>query len=96
MKYKKKPIVVEAFQLNDRGLIGEDWFWDAVSENKVITHNFGKYHAEPAWCEIKTLEGVMTAKAGDYIIKGVQGELYPCKADIFEKTYEKVEINVVR
>lgn len=93
MKYRKKPIVVEAFQLDDRGLIEEDWFWDAVSDNKVITHNFGKYHVYPAWCEIETLEGVMIAKAGDYIIKGTQGELYPCKADIFEKTYEKEEIN---
>ena len=89
-KYRKKPVVIEAFQLNDRGLIGEDWFWDAVSRNDIITHNFGKYYPEPAYCEIKTLEGVMTARSGDYIIKGVQGEIYPCKSDIFEATYEKV------
>ena len=90
MKYRKKPVVIEAFQLNERGLIGEDWFWDAVSRNDIITHDFGKCHIEPAWCEIKTLEGTMIAKAGDYIIQGVNGEIYPCKADIFEKTYEKV------
>ncbi|MCM3704056.1 hypothetical protein M3216_32435, partial [Paenibacillus macerans] len=41
--------------------------------------------------QIKTLEGVMQANSGDYIIKGVQGEIYPCKPDIFEATYEKVE-----
>ena len=41
-------------------------------------------------CKIKTLEGVMTANEGDYIIRGVSGKLYPCKADIFEKTYERV------
>lgn len=91
MKYKKKPVVIEAFQLNDRGLIREDWFWDAVSQNNIIIHNFGKYNDEAAWCEIKTLEGTMTAKTGDYIIKGVKGEIYPCKPDIFEETYEVAE-----
>lgn len=90
MKYRKKPVVIEALQLNDRGLVAEDWFWDAVSENTIITHDFGKFHENPAWCEIKTLEGVMTAHTGDYIIKGVNGEIYPCKSDIFEKTYEAV------
>ena len=89
MKFRKKPVVVEAFQLNERGLVGEDWFWNAVSENKVITHDFGKFKQNPAWCEIKTLEGTMIAKAGDFIIRGVQGELYPCKADIFMATYEQ-------
>lgn len=93
MKYRKKPVIIEAIQLNERGLVAlvaEDWFWDAVTRNDVITHNFGKYGSEPVWCEIKTLEGVMTARAGDYIIKGIRGELYPCKPDIFEKTYELV------
>lgn len=65
MKYRKKPVVIDTFQLNERGLVGEDWFWDAVSRNDIITHHFGKYHPEPAWCEIKTLEGIMVAKAGD-------------------------------
>ena len=89
-KYRKKPVVIDAFQLNERGLGGEDWFWDAVSENTIITHDFGKFHPGPAWCEIKTLEGTMVAKAGDYIIRGVNGEIYPCKRDIFDKTYEAV------
>ena len=91
MKFRKKPVVIEAFQLNERGLVGEDWFWDAVSNNTIITHDFGKFHDGPAWCEIKTLEGIMKAFAGDYIIKGINGEIYPCKSDIFEKTYELVE-----
>ena len=90
MKFRKKPIVIEAFKLNERGLVEEDWFWDAVLKDTIITHYFGKFHSEPAWCEIKTLEGVMIAKAGDYIIRGVNEEIYPCKADIFEKTYELV------
>ncbi|HGF8083211.1 TPA: hypothetical protein QFF51_001973 [Enterococcus faecium] len=88
MKYRKKPVVIEAFKLNSRGLIGEEWFWDAVSENRIITYNFGKNYPQDAWCEIKTLEGIMVAKTGDYIIRGVEGEIYPCKPDIFEKTYE--------
>ena len=88
MKYRKKPVVIEAFKSNSRGLIGEEWFWDAVSENRIITYNFGKNYPQDAWCEIKTLEGIMVAKTGDYIIRGVEGEIYPCKPDIFEKTYE--------
>ena len=87
---RKKPVVIDSFQLNSRGLVAEDWFWDAVTKNEIITHNFGKYYPEDAWCEIKTLEGTMVAKTGDYIICGVNGEIYPCKPDIFEKTYEKV------
>lgn len=47
MKYRKKPVIIDAFQLNERGLVGEDWFWDAVSRNDIITHHFGKYHPEP-------------------------------------------------
>ena len=88
MKFRKKPVVVEAFLLNKEGLVGEDWFWDAVTNDDIIVHCFGTHDPEPAWCEIKTLEGTMIAKAGDYIIQGVNGEIYPCKADIFEKTYE--------
>lgn len=87
-RYRKKPVVIEAFQLNERGLVGEDWFWNAVSENTIITHDFGKYYPNPAWCEIKTLEGTMIAKAGDYIIRGVNGEIYPCASAIFDATYE--------
>lgn len=94
MKYRKKPVVIEAFRLGDRELIAEDWFWDAVSDNLIITHDFGKRgysYGRPAWCEIKTLEGVMIARSGDYIIRGVQGEIYPCKPDVFKKTYEVAE-----
>lgn len=90
MKYRKKPVVVEAFKFYVDGM--PDWFMDKVSSNDVILHNcnYNKYSIEEAYCEIKTLEGVMVADGGDYIIKGVQGEFYPCKPDIFEQTYEKV------
>ena len=86
-KFRKKPVVIEAFRLNERGLIAEDWFWDAVTRNDIITHCFGKHEPDPAWCEIKMLEGTMIANAGDYIIQDAHGEIYPCKADIFQKTY---------
>lgn len=92
MKYIKKPVVIEAFQLDERGLVAEEWFWDAVSRNDIIIHDFGKWNDGPVWCEIKTLEGIMVAKAGDYIIKGIKGEIYPCKPDIFEETY----VNAIR
>lgn len=91
MKYRKKPVIVEAFQLNERGLVEEDWFWDAVSENKIKTYNFGKQYTAPALCVIETLEGTMIAKTGDYIIRGIKGEIYPCKADIFKQTYKEVK-----
>lgn len=91
MKYRKKPVIIDAVLLHERGLVGKDWFWDAVTRNDIITHCFGKRETEPAWCEIKTLEGVMVARAGDYIIRGVHGEIYPCKADIFHEIYEAAE-----
>lgn len=90
MKYVKKPVVIDAFQLDDYGYNIEEWLWDSVARNDIVIHNFDRtLTSNPAWCEIKTLEGTMVAKAGDYIIKGVNGEIYPCKADIFEETYEE-------
>ena len=88
MKYRNKPVVIDAFQLNSRGLVEEDWFWNAVTEGIINTYCFGKYEPEDAYCDIETLEGVMRANTGDYIIRGVNGEIYPCKPDIFDKTYE--------
>lgn len=83
MEYRKKPIVVEAVRyMIDESLPG--WFLDRISDNTIITHKDGT-------CYIKTLEGTMKADFGDYIIKGVQGEIYPCKPDIFEATYEVVK-----
>ena len=83
MKYRKKPVIIEAARyMIDKYL--PDWFMDRVSNNTIILHEDGT-------CDINTLEGVMKADKGDYIILGVKGEVYPCKPDIFDKTYEKVE-----
>lgn len=84
-KYRKKPIVIEAIQFdgqNHQEIL--DWSGGAVHSAKPYKQD---YYA----LEIKTLEGVMEAYAGDWIIKGVKGEFYPCKSDIFDATYEPVE-----
>ncbi len=91
-KYRKKPIVIEAFQY---GIDSKpDWFMDKVLSNDIILRNekARTIHSWPklTYCEIKTLEGIMRGNYKDYIIKGIRGEIYPCKADIFEATYEKV------
>lgn len=88
MKYRKKPVVIEArrydgTEASANALI--DWIdQDAPSNDAVHDPN------DNAVC-IKTLEGVMAASPGDWIIRGVQGEFYPCKPDIFDATYEPAE-----
>ena len=91
MKYKKKPVVIEAFKLGADPM--PDWFMDAVSENKVILHgtSSGFYHGNDTNADIETLEGCMHADYGDYIICGVKGEIYPCKPDVFRQTYDVVD-----
>tara|TARA_R110000868_G_C10729521_1_gene751490 strand:+ start:433 stop:900 length:468 start_codon:yes stop_codon:yes gene_type:complete len=87
MKYRKKPVVIEAFMYGIEPR--PDWFNDKVTSNDIITYvGTDIRDSSEYYCEIKTLEGVMRGNCRDYIIKGVQGEIYPCKADIFEMTYE--------
>lgn len=84
MKYRKRPIEVEAFQWTGKPEHGQpDWIIDAILDGVATFPGDGT-------CKIRTLEGDHLARAGDYIIKGVQGELYPCKPDIFAATYEPV------
>lgn len=94
-KYRKKPVVIEAIQ------------WDGKNLRQVIGFidpplTIISYYAGMMWEQyeevvmknglvIHTLEGEMCATIGDWIIKGIKGEFYPCKPDIFEATYEKVE-----
>jgi hypothetical protein len=82
MKYIKKPIAIDAVQFMDPSLATMDKIAEFMAGSQSVLHTSG----EPK-IEIPTLEGVMTASLGDYIIKGVNGEFYPCKPDIFEKTY---------
>lgn len=81
MKYRKKPVVIEAIQ------------WNGNNTQEILDFCKGDCveKAKGAYLYVRTLEGGHIASAGDYIIRGVNGELYPCKPDIFEKTYEVVE-----
>lgn len=94
-RYKKKPVIIEAMKYT------EDNYEEAIAfvgeENcKVIVNRVNRLSVNPYKKEaivtfhIKTLEGNMLVSNGDYIIKGVNGEFYPCKPDIFDKTYEEV------
>ena len=80
MKFRKKPVVIEAIQWNGRNAT-ELSLW---SQGKTWGRSY-KY------LKVDTLEGTIIAKTGDWIIRGIKGEFYPCKPDIFEATYEAVE-----
>jgi hypothetical protein len=90
MKFRKKPVVIEAFQFGRDA--HPDWFKSAIVPTSFedIPPKAGDVDCYATFCFIGTLEGVMRGGEGDYIIQGVKGELYPCKADIFEATYEAV------
>ena len=96
MKYRKKPIVVEAVQYTGDNLeevkaFALDKIYSFVYyETKFDADGCGAKSVPMEIWAIHTLEGDMAVCVGDYIIKGVNGEYYPCKPDIFEKTYEKV------
>jgi hypothetical protein len=84
MKYVKRPVVVEAVQLDHSPMSVEAVMNLSSSGADIICEHDG---CESHQLRIKTLEGDMIARPGDYIIRGVRGELYPCKPDIFEATY---------
>ena len=78
-QYRKKPIVVDAVLLTESNL-----------DQVAIEIGHGNCYIVRDRLFINTLEGRMVAQPGDYVIKGVKGEFYPCKADIFEQSYESV------
>lgn len=92
MKYRTKPVIKEAIQIKSGNLKEVETF---LAGKEMPEHWVGSDNFQINWgnstVKIKTLEGVMLANTGDFIIKGLQGEFYPCKPDIFEKTYELVE-----
>lgn len=83
VSYRKKPVVIQAVEL----VIGGTQMASEWCGGGVIYDHVGKVDG----VRITTLEGKMKADFGDFIIKGVQGEFYPCKPDIFHQTYEKAE-----
>jgi hypothetical protein len=82
-EYIKKPIRIKAIKI-EKGMIIPNWFTSEIMNGNIERINGLEF-------SIKTLEGTMTAKEGDYVIRGIQGEVYPCKADIFEASYNEVE-----
>lgn len=89
-KYRKKPVVVEAVQWNGKNFDECMNFMGEYCGNKVAYEDYEEKCLKSEELTIHTLEGNMITSKGDYIIKGVNGEFYPCKPDIFEKTYEEV------
>ncbi len=98
-KFRKKPVVIEAFQMtkeasgdnsNWPNWLHSAWNKDFSEEGSLSCVDY-PYSDGTDNLQIKTLEGVHTVGWGDYIIQGVMGELYPCKPDIFEATYEAVD-----
>ena len=77
-KYKKKPVIIEAVQYNGTN---ENEIYDFIGD-KILSNKQGLL--------IPTLEGTMIASVGDYVIKGIKGEFYPCKPDIFKQTYDEI------
>jgi hypothetical protein len=98
-KYRKKPVVIEAVKVKYAEMLANgpehspfeempDWLRSAIDGAQVVLSTNGA--RDYAVLAIRTLEGVMEATPGDFIIRGVKGELYPCKPDIFEATYDLV------
>ena len=95
-RYRKKPVIVNAFRVGLDPI--PDWFMDKVTRKEATIvpaseaeAQKGPFEQKVVYFEIDTLEGVMIGNYGDYIIQGVEGEVYPCKPDIFEQTYERVD-----
>ena len=89
MKYRTKPVIIDAFNWTGGPDQEEDpeWIVDAIKEGNAW---FKKAGSPSVKFYIKTLEGTMEAAVGDYIIQGAQGEIYTCKPEIFRATYELV------
>lgn len=87
-KFRKKPVVINAYQLGSIGQEVPQWFNDRLASKDIQIFDSEKRGA--TYCYINTLEGIMRGDLDDYIILGVKGEVYPCKPDIFKLTYEAI------
>ena len=85
MKYRKKPVVIEAIQFTGKNCFEIFAF---IGDHEALNCDMIHSTDNPV---IQTLEGQMTVSEGDFVIKGVKGEFYPCKPDIFAMTYEPLE-----
>lgn len=87
MKYRKKPVAIEAYMWQTE--LGNNRLMNWLSQNGVDIKGWTFFDD---YLLIPTLEGEMKASPNDFIIIGVAGEVYPCKPDIFEQTYEEVQL----
>ena len=88
--YVKKPIVIQAVQFGDTKFKQmPNWLINEYNK-KTWSYSY-EWDGIPNGFVVETLEGSMTGGRGDYIVQGIEGELYPCRGDIFEKTYEKAK-----
>jgi hypothetical protein len=99
MKYRKKPLIIEAFRMTrERRDDNREWpTWLVLAWNKDRNEKGALYPSDnpadpPHSIRVRTLEGDILVSWGDWIIRGVKGELYPCKPDIFRATFEPVEV----
>ena len=97
-QFRKKPVVIEAVVWDGSNFEEVLEFIYGVNYKDKVDASFKEFETLRKniienGLKVDTLEGIMSASIGDYIIKGVNGEFYPCKADIFEKTYEVVDDN---
>lgn len=101
-KYRKKPVIIEALQWNGSNLVETTAFLKGIPIESIESEINSSELAQKNWKELEkssyyngitipTLEGTMIASIGDFIIKGVAGEFYPCKEKIFKETYELVK-----
>lgn len=88
MKFRKKPVVIEAIQWLPPLHETPTWFLDAVAKSP---NEVGMVMRMGDDLHVRTLEGLVMCRSGDWLLRGVQGELYPCRADIFAATYEPVQ-----
>lgn len=89
--YIKKPILVHAMKFVDgQFAVMEPWLQEKYEEG-AWRYNFDITFGQRSGFIVDTLEGRMTGSEGDYIVMGIKGELYPCRGDIFEETYESLE-----
>ncbi len=92
-KFRKKPVVIEAVQFTRASVLrATPWLARAIDQAQLFPEpGSARFAADADALEIATLEGIHRANLGDWIIRGIKGELYPCKPDIFAATYEPVE-----
>lgn len=97
-RYRKKPVIIEAFQMTrERRMDNKDWptwlnkAWNMDPQETGAVFRASLQTPPPDHLMVRTLEGALLISFDDWIIRGVNGELYPCKPDIFARTYERVD-----